>query len=113
MRAIPGSVAVCVPALALALVCVKSARADDDPSHHLGDHPAIVVQRLHKSAGYDYASKFYPHPAWLRLYAEPPRDGAEMPPPAGGQMLAHPRAERDSSAPIGRDAPAQGSRRDR
>jgi len=45
--------------------------------HKLGDHPAVVVQRLQKMAGYDYASKFYPHPAWLRLYAQQPRDELE------------------------------------
>jgi len=38
----------------------------------LGDHPAVVVQRLHATSGYDYASKFYPHPAWLHLLAEQP-----------------------------------------
>jgi hypothetical protein len=60
---------------AAALLVASVARADDITSEHrLGDHPAIVVQRLYKAAGYDYASKFYPHPAWLRLYAEPPRD---------------------------------------
>jgi hypothetical protein len=30
-----------------------------------GDHPAVVVQRLLQRAGYDYAAKLYPHPAWL------------------------------------------------
>lgn len=39
----------------------------------LGDHPAVVVQRLQAQAGYDYAAKFYPHPAWLYLAAEAPR----------------------------------------
>lgn len=43
-----------------------------DSEHRLGDHPAIVVQRLHAQAGYDYASKFYPHPAWLYLLPEEP-----------------------------------------
>ena len=60
-----------------ALLLAPSARAGDDPPHVLGDHPAVVVQRLYKAAGYDYASKFYPHPAGLRLYAEPPRDAAD------------------------------------
>ena len=60
-----------------ALLLAPSARADDDSSHELGDHPAVVVQRLYKAAGYDYASKFYPHPAGLRWYAEPPRDAAD------------------------------------
>jgi len=62
------------------LLLASSARADDDIPHRLGDHPAVVVQRLWKAAGYDYASKFYPHPAGLRLYAEPPRDTVD-----GGQ----------------------------
>ena len=63
--------------LVLALSLTPAARADDEPAHKLGDHPAIVVQRLYKNAGYDYASKFYPHPAWLRLYAAQPRDEAD------------------------------------
>ena len=33
-------------AVAAALVFASPAKADDDPSHRLGDHPAIVVQRL-------------------------------------------------------------------
>lgn len=45
----------------------------------LGDHPAIVVQRLQASAGYDYESKFYPHPAWLYLRAESPRPMSDHP----------------------------------
>ena len=65
------------------LLLAPSARAGDDPPHHLGDHPAVVVQRLYKAAGYDYASKFYPHPAGLRLYAEPPRDSAGGAPATG------------------------------
>src|SRR5262245_16581389 len=69
----------CTPTFAAALLLAPSARADDDPStHRLGDHPAVVVQRLAKNAGYDYASKFYPHPAGLRLYmTEPPRDAID------------------------------------
>lgn len=60
------------------LLSAPIARADDPPAHRLGDHPAVVVQRLLRSAGYDYASKFYPHPAGLRLYlSEPPRDATD------------------------------------
>ena len=66
-----------IATIGAALLLASSARADDDPPHRLGDHPAVVVQRLWKAAGYDYASKFYPHPAGLRLYAEPPSDAAE------------------------------------
>ena len=63
-----------------ALLCTPAVKADDE--HRLGDHPAIVVQRLTKAAGYDYASKFYPHPAGLRLYAQPPRDESDAAPMA-------------------------------
>lgn len=45
----------------------------------LGEHPAVIVQRLHAKQGYDYASKFYPHPAWLWLHAEAPRPMMEHP----------------------------------
>jgi hypothetical protein len=54
------------------LLLATAAHADD--KRRLGDHPAVVVQRLHKVAGYDYASKFYAHPAGLRLYMQQPRD---------------------------------------
>jgi hypothetical protein len=39
----------------------------------------VIVQRLHAQQGYDYASKFYPHPAWLYLQAEAPRPMMEHP----------------------------------
>lgn len=45
----------------------------------LADHPAIAVQRLHAAQGYDYAAKFYPHPAWLYLAAEAPRTMSDHP----------------------------------
>ena len=57
---------------AACLPFASAVKAADE--HRLGDHPAVVVQRLHKAAGYDYASKFYPHPAGLRLYMQQPRD---------------------------------------
>ena len=70
--------AVSFATIATTLLLIPAARADDDP-HRLGDHPAVVVQRLYKAAGYDYASKFYPHPAGLYLYAEaPPADEAAV-----------------------------------
>jgi hypothetical protein len=47
--------------------------------HRPGDHPAVVVQRLHSQQGYDYVSKFYPHPAWLYLLAEAPRPMTDHP----------------------------------
>jgi hypothetical protein len=45
----------------------------------LGEHPAVIVQRLYTKQGYDYASKFYPHPAWLYLHAEAPRPMMDHP----------------------------------
>ncbi len=37
------------------------------------------AQTSQAAAGYDYASKFYPHPAWLYLSAEAPRTMNEHP----------------------------------
>lgn len=48
------------------------------PTGRLGDHPAVVIQRLQRSAGYDYASKFYPHPAHLYLLRASPDELARM-----------------------------------
>lgn len=48
-------------------------------AEELGEHPAIIAQRLHAAQGYDYASKFYPHPAWLYLSAEAPRTMVDHP----------------------------------
>lgn len=54
---------------AAALADHVAARA---PAGNHRDHPAIEVQRQLCKQGYDYASKFYPHPAWLYLYPEAP-----------------------------------------
>lgn len=67
-----------IPALLLA--CAMATPVSAEPSGtRLGDHPAIVVQRLHAQQGYDYVSKFYPHPAWLYLLAEAPRPMTDHP----------------------------------
>jgi len=47
-------------------------------ARHLGDHPAVVVQRLQRTVGYDYPSKFYPHPAWLYLLSDSPDELERM-----------------------------------
>jgi len=73
------SAALSVPTLVLVLMAASPSRADCDHPHKLGDHPAVVVQRLYKTAEYDYASKFYPHPAWMYLRPAQPKDVA---PPA-------------------------------
>jgi len=61
-------------ALCLSLAPVGAARAEK-----LGDHPTVVVQRLYVKQGYDYTSKFYPHPAWLWLHMEAPRPMMDHP----------------------------------
>ena len=62
--------------LAVALVAPAGAQQTD---RRPGDHPAVIVQRLQAQQGYDYASKFYPHPAWLYLQAEAPHPMMEHP----------------------------------
>lgn len=74
MRAMLINTTASMSAALLVLAFAAPARADDAQPHRMGDHPAVVVQRLYRSAGYDYASKFYPHPAGLRLYGAPPSD---------------------------------------
>ena len=44
--------------------------------HRLSEHPAVTVKRLSEQQGYDYASKFYPHPAWLYLHSASPDEMA-------------------------------------
>lgn len=57
----------------IALFIAASGTAVAQPAaHRPGEHPAVIVKRLEASRGYDYASKFYPHPAWLYLSPVPP-----------------------------------------
>lgn len=63
----------------LAALCLSLSPVGVAYAQKLGDHPAVIVQRLHAKQGYDYASKFYPHPAWLWLYAEAPRPMMDHP----------------------------------
>ena len=65
--------------LAFAALITLAAGTQAQTAHHNGDHPAIVVQRLQAKAGYDYQSKFYPHPAWLYLSAEAPHPMMDHP----------------------------------
>jgi hypothetical protein len=50
-----------------------------EAEHRLGEHPAVIVKRLSANEGVDYASIFYPHPAWLYWSMEPPRELSEHP----------------------------------
>ena len=63
----------------LALAISAPGLAQQPSTDRLGDHPAIVVQRLYAQQGYDYLSKFYPHPAWLYLLSEAPRPMSDHP----------------------------------
>jgi hypothetical protein len=66
-----------LPAFTLSLglgIVAPTARADETAATpKLGDHPAIVVQRLQQHAGYDYAAQFYRHPAGLDLLPVAPQ----------------------------------------
>jgi hypothetical protein len=71
--------------VAVLAVSVSATAFAQPAEHRLGEHPAVIVKRLEASRGYDYASKFYPHPAWLYLSAVPPdpvqQAAAERQPP--------------------------------
>lgn len=60
-----------------------------------GDHPAIAARHVIAQQGYDHASKFYPHPAWLYLSAEAPRPMSDHP-----AVLVHRRAEEERRAAL-------------
>jgi len=53
--------------------------AQERIEHLLGEHPAVIVKRMEATQGYDYQSKFYPHPAWMYLQAEAPRSMVDHP----------------------------------
>jgi hypothetical protein len=80
-------------------VCCGLCNLNAAYAEKLGDHPAVVVQRLYAKQTYDYASKFYPHPAWLYLYSEAPRPMMDHP----AVIVAKRGAEQEhvaSSAPL-------------
>ena len=58
---------------------VVSAEEGSEGARRNGQHPAVIQARLAAKAGYDYASKFYPHPARLELLAEAPRERSQHP----------------------------------
>jgi len=70
--------ATCFAPVLLALALAGPVAAQET-EHRLGDHPAVIVKRLETQRGYDYEAKFYPHPAWLYLSAEPPRPMMDHP----------------------------------
>jgi hypothetical protein len=64
---------------ALVAFGLQSSATAQQTDHRMGEHPAIIVKRMAAHAGYDYATKFYPHPAWLYLQAEAPRPMMDHP----------------------------------
>ena len=71
------------PAVTLALAMnVNAAPGSAEPlqtEHPLGEHPAVIVKRLQAQQGIDYASTFYPHPAWFFLRTDAERPVASQP----------------------------------
>ena len=76
------------PAVTLAFaINVNAAPRGTEPTqteHRLGDHPAVIVKRLQAQQGIDYASTFYPHPAWLFLRTDAQRPTEPQPAALGG-----------------------------
>ena len=71
--------------------------------HPLREHPAVIIKRQSETPqGYDYASKYYPHPAWLYLSAEPPRPMSDHP-----AVVVHRRYEQEMRARIAVTAPVE------
>jgi len=64
---------------AMGVTGVVSAEEGSQDRTRNGEHPAVIQARLAAKAGYDYASKFYPHPARLELLAEAPRERSQHP----------------------------------
>jgi hypothetical protein len=67
-------------------------------SHRLGEHPAVIVKRNADKQGYDYASKFYPHPAWLYLHSDPAYDDRVE---SAARSTPEPKADTDKDAAPG------------
>ncbi|HEY9068604.1 MAG TPA: hypothetical protein VIO33_26695 [Burkholderiaceae bacterium] len=64
---------------ALAMTTAAEAQQQQQTEHPLGDHPAVIVKRNWSQRPIDYASTFYPHPAWLYLTSEPVPGAADAP----------------------------------
>jgi len=75
------TIALISPLLALTVLSPTSVCAEK-----LGEHPAIIAARVYAAQGYDHASKFYPHPAWLYLLPRAP--AADAPPAADDHAVA-------------------------
>ncbi|HUL66558.1 MAG TPA: hypothetical protein VLW55_18315 [Burkholderiaceae bacterium] len=76
-------------AATLASPVVAQDAQPNEPEHRLGQHPAVIIKELWKKQGYDYVSKFYPHPAWLYLLPEAPGEAKESPPDVAARPERH------------------------
>jgi hypothetical protein len=65
--------------MALTAFSLSAAALAQQADHRLGSHPAVIVKRLQAQQSYDYAAQFYPHPAWLYLQAQAPREMMDHP----------------------------------
>jgi hypothetical protein len=63
-----------IPMLAVPLFALSVSAFAADTEHRLGEHPAVIAKRMYDKQGYDYASKFYRHPAGYDLYSVAPSD---------------------------------------
>ena len=64
--------------IAAALLMLSASALAAGTEHALGEHPAVIVKRMYDKQGYDYASKFYPHPARFYLYSEAPKETTDQ-----------------------------------
>lgn len=80
---------------ALLFIAVSAPALAQPRDHRLGEHPAVIVKRLYGQQGYDYASKFYPHPAWLYLSSEAPHPMSDHP-----AVIVFRRAEQERRAAL-------------
>ena len=62
---------------AFLMIALSAPAIAQQPAHQLGEHPAVLAKRAYEKQGYDYATKFYPHPAWLYLESAAPESVAD------------------------------------
>jgi len=63
-----------LPFLAVPLFALCASAFAADTEHRPGEHPAVIVKRMYEKQGYDYASKYYRHPAGYDFYSTAPSD---------------------------------------
>lgn len=93
-----------VASLILAAALASPAVAEDvkanEPEHPLGQHPAVIIKERSKNQPYDYAAKFYPHPAWLYLLPKAPESAMEPPADVAGRPERRDILDASASKPL-------------